>query len=330
MKRVLSRSLLQGRADFDRPSGTDQAKDQYPYTALTYMDVVSYEKSDETQENVCSAPILLRVVLDDPKIGFFDINVKELVAKGKASGLPAGAISGPPLPFDAALVCPKYVDTYRTFDKPVDAKADQHNDAVFVKKASVSDWTDPAQCEQYRTWVDAEVRVFEMLFDKGHPNIVKFRGCVVEDGLIVGVALEKCAKDLWARLQEATAPLDVDKCLAQVAGAIIHLHGLGYCHNDVKPDNIMFRADDTAVLIDFDSCLPTDEPLDKGKGTTVVWSDPTSTTSCGKNDWLGLGNGRGADARPNGGPMGVPPRLWPQQSWPRRRRERQWQGQRRR
>jgi len=287
MVEVLRRWLLHAFSNCHGPSEANYADGPYLYTAIVYHEIVSYEQEDGTREHIDSAPLALRVVLEnwsDPP----DYDVRPLVEKGKDSGLPAGAIGGPPLPFDAALVRPKYVSAYRLYGKQTDADAIKPDDAVFIKKLFAVDWANPDECEKYRTWVEEEVRILEKLAHTPHPNIVAFRGCVVEDGLIAGIALEACVNDLRGRLQDTTTPLDVDECLAQVTAALTHLHGLGYCHNDVKPENIMFRADDTAVLIDFDSCLPAEARLDAGKGTTPLWADPASKTSSVTNDWHAL------------------------------------------
>jgi len=260
----------------------DRVPGQYLYTAFAYRE---WNWSDKEQKNLCSGLKSLRVKMEEPRTVI--MNVRALVDKANKQ-FSAGAIGGPPVDFDPAFVCPKYVSMYRTYDKQVGAGADQPNDAIFVKKSTGIDWANPSKCEEYRTWVDAEVRVLEKLSRTPHPNIVAYHGCVVKDGLIVGIALEKCVKDLSERLQDTKTPLDIDKCLVQIAAALIHIHGLGYCHNDIKPQNVMVRADGSVALIDFDSCLPIAEQLDKGKGTTLKWGDLAAKTSSSKNDWLGL------------------------------------------
>jgi len=279
-----TRCLAEGTLDEHELLEADLVPGQYQYTAINYRE---WNWSDKEEKNLSSGLKVLRVKLDASKRDALNRNIRELVDKADKH-LPAGAIGGPPLPFDPALVSPRYVSMYRKFDQQVVARADKPDDAIFVKRSIGFDWANPSRCQEYRTWIDAEVRVLEKLSRTPHPNIVAYHGCVVEDGLIVGIALEKCVKDLSERLRDTSTPLDIDKCLAQVAAALIHIHGLGYCHNDIKPHNIMVRADDSAALIDFDSCLPVAELLDTGKGTTPLWGDSAAKTSCLKNDWLGL------------------------------------------
>jgi len=108
---------------------------------------------------------------------------------------------------------------------------------------------------------------------------------VVKQGYIFSIMLEHYPFSLAQRCADKTRPLDIDisKCIKGIADALVHLHDQGYC---VKPDNIVLKADDTPVLIDFDSCLPINQAL--GKGTTKGWGDDESKTSSVKNDWLGL------------------------------------------
>jgi len=85
-----------------------------------------------------------------------------------------------------------------------------------------------------------------------HPNIVR----IYETGRtpeLRFMAMEFLPESLKRRLQER-GRLVPDEALAianQVATALFHAHARGFIHRDVKPDNIMFRADGTPVLLDF-------------------------------------------------------------------------------
>lgn len=67
------------------------------------------------------------------------------------------------------------------------------------------------------------------------------------------VVLERIAgPSLLARLDGLPLPLDeVAKIGTRIAEALHDLHGQGVVHLDIKPSNILFRPDGTAVLIDY-------------------------------------------------------------------------------
>ena len=85
-----------------------------------------------------------------------------------------------------------------------------------------------------------------------HPNIV-----AVFDVGVVGhhhyLALEYVpGGDLKARLRgEALAPESALEITREIASALGYAHAKGFVHRDVKPENILFREDGTAVLTDF-------------------------------------------------------------------------------
>lgn len=84
-----------------------------------------------------------------------------------------------------------------------------------------------------------------------HPNIVAVYDVNEVDGVYY-IAMEyHPGGDLKARIR---AGLDVREALRiarDVARALDFAHGKGYLHRDIKPDNILFRDDGSAVLTDF-------------------------------------------------------------------------------
>ena len=58
------------------------------------------------------------------------------------------------------------------------------------------------------------------------------------------------------------------KTIKDMARALDVLHSEGWVHADIKPENIMFRADGTAVLVDFESSM-------KIVGATPIKTHPT-------------------------------------------------------
>lgn len=109
-----------------------------------------------------------------------------------------------------------------------------------------------------------EARVYEVLQNHPHPNIVKYHGCKVKDGMIVGLCLSKYSKTS-TELIWANSDIDVDACLDGIKKGIDHAHSLGFIHGDLTTSNIMLReGDDRAqfpVIIDFDTCRKEGEKL---------------------------------------------------------------------
>lgn len=84
-----------------------------------------------------------------------------------------------------------------------------------------------------------------------HPNIVSIYdiGChnnlnyIAMDYLPGGTVHE--------RMRSGMGTADVLKVIRKIALALDHVHSKGYVHADIKPENILFREDGTAVLTDF-------------------------------------------------------------------------------
>lgn len=61
--------------------------------------------------------------------------------------------------------------------------------------------------------------------------------------------------------------------MQDIRDGVAHLHSIGLVHNDLNPRNVMIAKDGAAVIIDFDWCRPTGEPLGP-KGATMSWGKP--------------------------------------------------------
>jgi serine/threonine protein kinase len=57
--------------------------------------------------------------------------------------------------------------------------------------------------------------------------------------------------DIRQRMVKGMSPFDSLAVILQVALALSQIHALGIVHRDVKPDNLMLRADGSVALIDF-------------------------------------------------------------------------------
>lgn len=84
-----------------------------------------------------------------------------------------------------------------------------------------------------------------------HPNIVAVYDVNEVNGIYY-IAMEfHPGGDLKARIKEGLSVRDALRITKDVARALDFAHGKGYLHRDIKPDNILFRADGSAVLTDF-------------------------------------------------------------------------------
>jgi serine/threonine protein kinase len=85
-----------------------------------------------------------------------------------------------------------------------------------------------------------------------HPNIIRIR-FVARSGSYVYFGMDLCADSLAARLQrEGPLPeADIVRITGDVAQGLRFAHARGVIHRDLKPDNILFHADGSAVISDF-------------------------------------------------------------------------------
>lgn len=84
-----------------------------------------------------------------------------------------------------------------------------------------------------------------------HPNIVAVYDVNEVNGIYY-IAMEfHPGGDLKARLREGLSVKEALGIAKDVAKALDYAHSKGYLHRDIKPDNVLFRADGSAVLTDF-------------------------------------------------------------------------------
>jgi len=84
-----------------------------------------------------------------------------------------------------------------------------------------------------------------------HPHIITVHDIgTVHD--MVWIAMEYVqGGDLKARLERSIEPIEALELVANIAQALGYGHQHGIVHRDVKPANILFREDGTALLTDF-------------------------------------------------------------------------------
>lgn len=91
----------------------------------------------------------------------------------------------------------------------------------------------------------------ETVASLAHPHIIPVYDFGQRDGTFYMVMERINGGDLAQWIQRG---LEVDETLqivSQVASALHFVHEKGFVHRDIKPDNIMFRDDNSAVLTDF-------------------------------------------------------------------------------
>ena len=79
--------------------------------------------------------------------------------------------------------------------------------------------------------------------------------------------------DLKARIREGMMPKLAFTIARQIAAALAFAHAKGYVHRDVKPENVLFRQDGTALLSDFGIAKSTDAAIQM-TATGVVIGTP--------------------------------------------------------
>ena len=132
-----------------------------------------------------------------------------------------------------------------------------------------------------------EVLVCETLAEHPHPNVARYHGVIVQDGLVRGICYESYPYTLKEKVNlgdlskadfqySSKHPLkDRVAFLEGIRAGVAHLHSLGLVHNDLKPSNIMIKddEDETPIIVDFDSCALEGTPSSE-VGRSLGWHEP--------------------------------------------------------
>jgi serine/threonine protein kinase len=127
-----------------------------------------------------------------------------------------------------------------------------------------------------------EAEIMELLMRNPHPHIVRYRGCLIKRGRIVGLVLDRYPITLQHRLEKSTQHFNVENCMSKITSAVCHLHSLGLAHNDLTPMNIMIDGCDDPIIIDYGSCRPFGRTL--VTAGTPGWIDEDFTISAQEHD----------------------------------------------
>ena len=85
-----------------------------------------------------------------------------------------------------------------------------------------------------------------------HPGIVAVFDVGEQEGTHYYTMALLPGGDLKGRLKQGALPIDeAVRRLRELADALAYAHSKGFVHRDVKPENILFRENDSAVLTDF-------------------------------------------------------------------------------
>lgn len=153
---------------------------------------------------------------------------------------------------------------------------------LYIKRPRLLCLDEPAEAKLIPGMFLEEARVLEQLKPFGHPNLIRYVGCVPRRGKMVGIALEKHDVIMQYRFEDDPRPLDIAACMAGLRSGIEHLHLLGYAHNDLNPMNIAFDKGDRPVIVDFGSCSKFGATLTSGG--TQGWTDEDWSTSVPEHD----------------------------------------------
>ena len=182
-------------------------------------------------------------------------------------------------PIPAADIWPLFSDDLTAAPDPLPANS-------HVKLQSLLHYVEPDSVVPLADLLLNEARVCEILRNNPHPNIAQYLGCTLQDNRITGLCMVKYETTLADRLKDPDRSFDRNGCIKGIKQGIEHLHSLRLIHNDLNPHNIMFKADDTPVIIDFDSCAREGDKLTKGG--TWGWTDENIKFASPMNDYYGL------------------------------------------
>ena len=126
-------------------------------------------------------------------------------------------------------------------------------DFDFIKRPPLNLYTPGAT--DARDCFAQELSVYERMRQNPHPGICKYKGCIVVDGYVEGIVLERYRCTLYEAVEESLS-FDAVKVMDTITDAVAHLHSLELVHNDLSPHNILFDDDLNPVIADMETCMP--------------------------------------------------------------------------
>lgn len=122
------------------------------------------------------------------------------------------------------------------------------------------------------TFVDRFMNEGRIIAGLQHPHIITIFDIGNQDGR-VWISMEYVnGGDLKHRIEMGMAPLEALELVKNISGALQFAHKRGIVHRDVKPQNILFRRDGTALLSDFGIAKETQTDTELTSTGTILGS----------------------------------------------------------
>lgn len=102
-----------------------------------------------------------------------------------------------------------------------------------------------------KEFADRFLREAQIVSSLSHPHIVPVYDFGQHNGMYYMAMEYLPGGDLSKKIQNGLPEDQAMKVIGDIAGALHFAHGKGFIHRDVKPENVMFREDGSAVLTDF-------------------------------------------------------------------------------
>ncbi|MEQ1579294.1 MAG: serine/threonine-protein kinase [Steroidobacteraceae bacterium] len=108
----------------------------------------------------------------------------------------------------------------------------------------------PDKVEAHNTF-NRFLQEYELVSQIRHPNVVRIYDLGIADDHAY-IAMEYFpGGDLRSKMREPVPLVEALRIVAQIVRALEAIHAVGVLHRDLKPGNVMLRADGTCALIDF-------------------------------------------------------------------------------
>ncbi|KIY53932.1 hypothetical protein FISHEDRAFT_17014, partial [Fistulina hepatica ATCC 64428] len=137
-----------------------------------------------------------------------------------------------------------------------------------------------------------EMRIYEGLRAHPHPNLCEYRGYIPDtNGHVAGLCFKEYTVPLY-RAVWTKMPFDVDKAMSDWRSAVLHLHQLGWIHNDISSGNLMLYKDPeglasnsfAGVVVDLGECTKKGQAIQ----AETPWFSRGSKIAEEENDLYGL------------------------------------------